>query len=74
MRILQLLNHLDVIQLDVQVLIDRLQRSADLDVVLELDRHLVVDERLEKTVRRDCVRYTCGEIAQFMGKGESART
>jgi hypothetical protein len=52
MRILNLLHDLYIIQLNIQILIDRFQRAADLDIVLELDRHLVVDERLEETATR----------------------
>jgi hypothetical protein len=48
MRVLELLDDLDVVQLDVEVLVHALERAPDLDVVLELYRHLVVDERLEK--------------------------
>lgn len=51
MGILNLLDNLDVVQLDVEVLVDALERAADLDVVLELDRHLAVDERLEEAAR-----------------------
>lgn len=49
MRVLDLLDDLNVVELDVEVLIDALERAADLNVVLELDRDLVVDERLEET-------------------------
>ncbi len=48
MRVLELLHDDDVVELDVEVLVDRLERAADLDVVLELDRHGRVDERLEE--------------------------
>lgn len=54
MRVLELLDDLDVVELDVEVLVHALQRAADLDVVLELDRDLVVDERFEETARRVC--------------------
>lgn len=47
-RVAQLLGHGDVFQLDVEVLVDRLERTRDLDVVLELDGDGVVDERLEE--------------------------
>lgn len=56
--ILELLEHLDVVELDVEVLIDALEDAADLDVVLELDRDLVVDEGLEEAVV--CVRVSLG--------------
>jgi hypothetical protein len=50
MRVLDLLDDLDVIELDIEVLVDALERAADLYVILELDRHLMVDERLEEAV------------------------
>lgn len=49
MGILELLNHRDLIKLDVEILIDALQNAADLDVILEFDRDLVVDECFEET-------------------------
>lgn len=48
--VLDLFDDLYVVELDVKVLVDALERSADLDVVLELHRHLVVDEGLEETI------------------------
>ena len=48
MRVLDLLEHLDVVELDVEVLVDALEDAADLDVVFELDRDLVVDEGFEE--------------------------
>ena len=42
-RILEVLNHRDVVQLDVEVLVDRFEGAADLDIVLELDGDFVVD-------------------------------
>ena len=48
MRILELLYHLDVLELEVEVLIDRLKRPPELDVVLELDGDLVIDQRFEE--------------------------
>jgi hypothetical protein len=51
-RVFQLLNYLDIIQLDVQVLVHALQRSTDLDVVLELNGDLMVDEGLEEAGTR----------------------
>ena len=51
MRVLELVDDADVVELDVEVLVDALERAADADVVLELDRHLVVDERLEEAAR-----------------------
>ena len=49
MGILQLLNHLYIIQLDIEILINRFQCAADLDIVLELDGDFVVDQGLEET-------------------------
>lgn len=51
-RILELLDDGDVVELDVEELVDALQRAADRDVVLELDRDFVVDEGFEEAVRR----------------------
>lgn len=48
MRILELIHHLDVVELDVEVLVDTLEDAADADVVFELDGHLVVDEGFEE--------------------------
>ncbi len=48
MRVLDLLEHLDVVELDVEVLVDALEDAADLDVVLELDGDLVVDQGFEE--------------------------
>jgi hypothetical protein len=55
MGVLELVNYLDVVKLNVEVLVDALERAADADVVLELDRHLVVDEGLEEAARCYCV-------------------
>ena len=40
--------HAHVEQLDVQVLVDRVQRAAHRQVVLQLDDDLLADERLEE--------------------------
>jgi predicted urease superfamily metal-dependent hydrolase len=48
-RVLQLFDDGDVVELDVEVLVDALQRASNLDVVLQLHRHFVIDERLEET-------------------------
>lgn len=47
MRVLVLVEHADVVQLDVEELIDRLEGTDDGQVVLELDSHLLVRQRLE---------------------------
>ena len=52
MGILQLLHHRDVIELDIEVLVDRFQGPTYLDVVLELDGDFMVDQRLEEAARR----------------------
>lgn len=50
MRVAQLFVDRDVIQLDVEVLVDRLEGARHLDVVLELDGDGLVDEGLEEAV------------------------
>lgn len=51
MWILEFFHHLNIIELDVEILIDRFERAADRDIVLQFHRHFVVDQGLEKTVR-----------------------
>lgn len=46
----QLLVDRDVVELDVEVLVDRLEGARHLDVVLELDGDGLVDEGLEEAV------------------------
>jgi hypothetical protein len=46
----QLLMDRDVVELDVEVLVNRLERAGHLDVVLELDGDGLVDEGLEEAV------------------------
>ena len=48
MRILHLLQHLDIIQLDVEELVDGFEGAFDGDVVFELDGDFVVDEGFEE--------------------------
>jgi hypothetical protein len=50
MRPPDLIHSFCVIQLDVQILINTLQRSADLDFVLKLDGDFVLNERFKETV------------------------
>jgi len=50
MGIFQLLDDLYLVELDVEVLVDALERAADLNIVFQLDRDLVVDERLEEAI------------------------
>lgn len=59
MRVFDFLNDLDIVKLDVEVLVDALERPADLDVVLELHRDLVVYERLEETMTLRTQGTTC---------------
>lgn len=42
--------HLDVVELDVEVLVDRLQVSADANVILKLDCDGLVGERFEEAM------------------------
>lgn len=51
MRVLVEVQHFDIVQLDVQVLIDRLQDSADADIILKLDSDRLVGKGLEEAVR-----------------------
>lgn len=53
-RILELFDDLDVVELDVEELVDALEHAPDLDVVLELDRDLVVDEGFKEAFRVVC--------------------
>lgn len=48
MWVLHLLHDRNVVQLDVEVLVHALQRAAHRDIVLELDRDLMVDQCLEE--------------------------
>jgi len=50
MRPPQLICRLRIIKLDIQILIDAFQRTADADFVLEFDGDFVLDERLEETM------------------------
>lgn len=53
MGVLVELQHFNVIQLDVEVLVDRLQDTADADVIFELDGDSLVGEGLEKAVMEE---------------------
>lgn len=64
MGVLELLDDGDVVELDVEILVDALQRASELDVVFELDRDLVVDEGFEEAGKRPlsvCIMSTNGE-------------
>lgn len=47
-RVLELLHDGNVVELDVEVLIHALERAAELNVILELHRDFLLDERLEE--------------------------
>lgn len=49
MRVLDLLHDLDVIKLDVEVLVHAFENTPELNVILELDSHLLVDQGFEET-------------------------
>jgi hypothetical protein len=46
----QLVDCFGVVQLDVQVLVDAFERTADLHLILELHSDFVLDECLEETM------------------------
>ena len=48
MRIFELIQDSDVVELDVEILVNRFEGAADGDVVLQLDRHGLVGEGLEE--------------------------
>lgn len=56
MRVLNLLEHLNIVQLDVQELINRFESPFDRDVVLKLDGDLVIDKGFEEAGERSACR------------------
>lgn len=52
MRPAHLIDGLGIVELDIKVLVNALERAANLHLVLELHRNLVLDERLEETSTR----------------------
>jgi hypothetical protein len=52
MGVLLLVEDVDVVQLDVEVLIDRVQDASDRQVVLELHHHLLAHQALEERVEQ----------------------
>lgn len=50
MRVLVEVEHVDVVELDVQVLVDGLEGAADADVVFELDGYGLVGEGFEEAL------------------------
>ena len=51
MRVLVEVEHFDVVQLNVQVLIDRLEDTADANVIFKLNGDRLVGQRLEETAK-----------------------
>lgn len=51
MGVLVEVEHFDIVQLDVQVLIDRLEDSTDTDVILKLNGNRLVGKGLEETAK-----------------------
>lgn len=49
MRVLVEIEHVDIIELDVEVLVDGLQGPADPDVIFQLDRDGLVGKGFEET-------------------------
>lgn len=52
MRVFVEIEHVDIIELDVEILVDGFQGPADTDVIFELDRDGLVGEGLEETRQR----------------------
>ena len=50
MRVLLGVGDGDVRELDVEVLVDRVERAADGEVVLQLDHDVLADQRLEERI------------------------
>lgn len=74
MRIFQLFEHRDVIQLDVEELVDRFQGAGDRDVVFELDGNRMVDEGFKETVTGVCELAWAGQrFVEKVGWGKTVR-
>lgn len=52
-RVLELVDNVDVVEFDIEVLIHALERTPDLNVVLKLDRHLMVYQGLEEAAKKN---------------------
>jgi hypothetical protein len=52
MRVLDFLDYIDVVKFDIEVLVHRLESSPYLDIILQLNGHLVVHQGLEEAVER----------------------
>ena len=68
MRIFDLFYHSDIIELNVKILIHRLQCSTDLDVVFELNSDFMVDQSLEETDREDISLCCIGNKRSWIGE------
>jgi hypothetical protein len=53
MGVFEILNHLYVIEFDIEVLVNGFQGAADLNIVLELHRDFMVDQGLEEAILWD---------------------
>lgn len=73
MRVLDLVDDGDIVELDVEVLVDALERAADLDVVLELDGDRRVDERLEEAGVGGQYAFTTGYISSSFSPSISSK-
>ena len=58
--VLHLFHHRNVVQLDVEVLVDRFQGAADADVIFQLDGDGLVGESFEEAVKNE--RFELGHI------------
>lgn len=65
MRVLVQVQDVDIVELDVEVLVDGFQCSADANVIFELDDHGLVCEGLEETEKE----HGCG--GKMIGGGVS---
>lgn len=70
-RIFQFLYHLNVVELNVEVLVHAFQNALELDVVFELHGDLMVDERLEETEEEhdDRIRISATLLKRYLGGG-----
>lgn len=70
MRVFNVLQYSNVVELDVQVLVHTLQSSADGDVILELHRHLCVSRVSSNTSRELRISYDGPELTKVLKKLE----
>jgi hypothetical protein len=50
MRVLELFHDGNIVELDVEILVDAFESSANLNIVLQLDGDLMINERLEEAM------------------------